>query len=130
LNKEGFPKLLYTAMLRLVICDHPKYVGREYEEYGTERCEVTIYIGASKDFPDIEPWAVTATGLRFEDTYQVVARKALRYLCQIYEKTICCTPMRFFPSLVRKRPVWMAQMRTLEGCELREASKQAEEVHP
>ena len=36
LNKEGFPKLLYSTMARLCILDHPEYMGREYEEYGTE----------------------------------------------------------------------------------------------
>ena len=119
-NKEGFPNLLYTTMVRLGILEHPEYIGREYEECGTERCEVTIYIGANKDFPDIKPGAVTTTGFRFEDTAQAVARKALRYLCQIYEKPICRTPMRFFPPLVRNRPVWKARMRTLEGRELQE----------
>jgi len=59
LNKEGFPKLLYSTMARLGILDHPEYMGREYEEYDTERCEVTIYIRASKDFPDIKLWSVT-----------------------------------------------------------------------
>ena len=99
LNTPSFPKLLYATMTRLGILDHPEYVGREYEEYGTERCEVIIYVGASKDFPDTIPWVVSTTGFCFEDTYQVAARKALRYLCQIYEKQICRTPMRFFPLL-------------------------------
>jgi hypothetical protein len=44
---------------------------------------------------------VTATGFRFGDTYQVVARKALRHLCQIYEQPIARTPMRFFPPWTR-----------------------------
>lgn len=95
-------------------------MGREYEEYGTGRYEVTIYVGASKDFPDINAMGVTTSEFRFEDNYQVFARKPLRYLCQIYEKPICRTPMRFFLPLVRNRPVWMARMRTLEGCESRE----------
>jgi hypothetical protein len=81
LNKPGFPKLLYATMTRLGILDHPKYVGREYEEYGTKWCEVIIYVGASKDFPDIMPWVTSTIGFRFKDTYQVVTRKALRYLC-------------------------------------------------
>jgi len=120
LSTPGFPKLLYATMTRLGILDHPEYVGREYEEYGTKRCEVIIYVGASKDFPDTLPWVVSTIGFRFEDTYQVAARKALRYLCQIYERQICRTPMRFFPPLVRSSPVWVARMRTLEGAELRE----------
>ena len=39
MDAEGFPKLLYATMVRLGILDRPEYVGREYEEYGTERCE-------------------------------------------------------------------------------------------
>jgi hypothetical protein len=53
LHTEGFPKLLYATMQRLGIQERPKYEGREYEEHGTERCEVTIYIAKSEDFPDI-----------------------------------------------------------------------------
>ena len=120
LNKDGFPKLLYASMVRIGILDHPEYVGREYEEYGTKRCEVIIYVGASRDFPDINPWVVSIVGFWFEDIYQAVAQKALRYLCQIYEKPICRTPMRFFPPFVKNSPVWVARMKTLEGPELRE----------
>jgi hypothetical protein len=73
---------------------------------GTKRCEVTIYIGKSEEFPDItEAWNVTATGFRFGDTHQVVARKALQHLCQIYEEHITCTPMRFFPPLDKNHHV-------------------------
>jgi hypothetical protein len=104
LDTPGFPKLLYATMTRLGILDHPEYVGREYEECGTERCEMIVYIKASKEFPDIQPWVVSTTGFRFKDTYQVAARKALRYLCQIYETQIVDTPMRFFPPLCEEQP--------------------------
>ena len=94
LNIEGFPKILNSTLQRLGVKDRPKYEGHEYEKHGTERCEVTIYIGKTEEFPDItEAWNVTAIGFRFVDTYQVVASKALRYLCQIYEKPIARTPM-------------------------------------
>jgi hypothetical protein len=33
---------------------------------------------------------------RFRDTCQVVARKALRALCQIYEEEVADTALRFF----------------------------------
>jgi hypothetical protein len=57
-------------MHRLGIQKRPEYEGREYEELGTERCEVTIYIAKSDDFLDIaEAWSMTATGFRFADTY-------------------------------------------------------------
>ena len=42
LDKEGFPKILYDTMVRLGILDHPEYVSREYEEYGTEWYEVIV----------------------------------------------------------------------------------------
>jgi hypothetical protein len=53
LHTEGFSKLLYTTMQRLGIQECLEYESCEYEEYGTERCEVTIYITKSEDFPDI-----------------------------------------------------------------------------
>jgi hypothetical protein len=65
-------------------------------------------------------WSVTAAGHRFKDTSQVVARKALRALCQIYEEEVADTLLRFFPPFQRNRPVWMARMRALEGQQLLE----------
>ena len=82
MNVEGFPKLLYATMQRFGIKDRPKYKGKEYEEHGTERCEVAIYVGKSEDFPDIaEAWSMTTTGFWFANMYQAIACKALRYLC-------------------------------------------------
>jgi hypothetical protein len=75
-----------------------------------------MYIGSS---PHHVEWSVTAAGHRFKDTCQVVARKALRALCQIYEE-VADTPLRFFPPFQRNRPVWMARMRALEGHQLLE----------
>jgi hypothetical protein len=40
-------------------------------------------------------------------------RKALCYLCRIYEEHLVLTPMRYFPSAIRT-PVWQARMRNLE----------------
>ena len=68
---------------------------------------------------------MTATGFRFVDTYQVVAHKALRYLCQIYEEPIACTPMWFFPSLDKNRWAWKARMEALQG---RDAQKDSPTV--
>jgi hypothetical protein len=39
---------------------------------------------------------VTATGFRHRDTYPFALRKALRYLCRIYEEHLVPTPMRYF----------------------------------
>ena len=77
LHTEGFPKLLYATKQRLGIQERPKYECREYEEHGTERCEVTVYIAKSEDFPDVtEAWSMTITEFRFIDTYQAIARKS------------------------------------------------------
>ena len=65
---------------------------------------------------------MTATGFSFIDTYQVVARKALRYLYQINEEPIARTPMRFFPPLDGNRRAWRARMEALQGWEAQEDS--------
>jgi hypothetical protein len=84
-TQEGFPKVLYAATVRLDILDRPEYVGQEYVEEGMEYCEVTVHIGASDKFLEMKPWCVTAIGSRLTNTYQLVARKALKYLNQMYE---------------------------------------------
>jgi hypothetical protein len=77
--------------------------------------KLTIYVTKSEDFPDIaEAWSMTATGFCFTDTYQAIARKALRHLCQLYEEPITRTPMRFFPPLEKNRPAWIARMEALQ----------------
>ena len=118
IHTQGFPQLLYTTMQSLGIRGRPEYGGREHEEHGTERCEVIVYINKSEDYPDItKEWSTTATGFRFTDTYQVVARKALRRLCQIYKEPIARTPMKYFPPKVKNRPTWIARMEALQGQE-------------
>jgi hypothetical protein len=74
-----------------------------------------IFVGRSRRFLDIDPFNVTTTGFRLQDTYQVSPRKAVCYLCQIYEKNIGCTPMWFFPPVKKNCLVWLARMRTFEG---------------
>ena len=64
LNVEGFPRILHATLQKLGVKDRPEYESHEYEKHGTERCEVTIYIGKSEEFPDItEAWSVTEPGL-------------------------------------------------------------------
>jgi hypothetical protein len=116
-NKDGFPKLLRACIVRLGIRSQPEYDDREFVEHGIEKFVVTVYIGSS---PHHVEWSITAAGHRFKDTCQVVARKALRALCQIYEEEVADTPLRFFPPFQRDRPVWMARMRALEGKQLLE----------
>jgi hypothetical protein len=114
-QEEGFPKVLYATTVRLGIPNCPEYVGRQYVEEGTEYCEVTVHIGASDKFLEMKPWCVTATGSRLTDTYQLVARKALKYLSQMYEWHLGPTSMKYFPPLDRKQPAWEAGVRSLES---------------
>ena len=65
---------------------------------------------------------MTTTGFHFVGTYQVVARKALRHLCQIYEEPIARTPMRFLPPLDWNRRAWKARMEALQGQDAQEDS--------
>ena len=65
---------------------------------------------------------MTTTRFHFIDTYQVVARKALRYLYQIYEEPIARTPLRFFPPLEKNRRAWRARMEALQGRDAQEDS--------
>ena len=51
-----------------------------------------------------------------------MARKALRYLCQIYEEPIAHTPMWFFPPLDKNRRAWRARMEALQGHDAQEDS--------
>ena len=67
-------------------------------------------------------WSPSTIGFRFVDTYQVVARKALWHLCQIYEELIARTPMRFFPPLEKNRRVWRARMEALQRRDAQEDS--------
>ena len=123
LNVEGFSRILQATLQKLKVRDSPEYEGREYKEHGTKRCKVTVYIGKSEEFPDLtEAWSVTTTGFSFLDTYQVVARKALCYLCQIYEEPIARTPMRFFPPLEKNRRSWKDCMEALQGRDAQEDS--------
>jgi len=109
----GFSSLLINALESLGVMEHPRYYSKEYEHHGTLRCRVILVIARSDRYPDIQPWRVTATGFRHEDTYPLAVKKALRYLCRIFERHLTSTPMRFFPSAI-KTPVWEARMRSLE----------------
>jgi hypothetical protein len=113
--RRRLPKVLYAATVRLGILDRPEYVGCEYVEEGTEYCEVIVHIGANDNFLEMKHWCVTATGSRLTDTYQLVARKALKYLSQMYEWHLGPTSMKYFPLLDRNRPAWEARIRTLES---------------
>ena len=74
----GFPSLLINALEILSVSECPRYYRREYEHHGTLRYRVIRVIAKSDRKPDIQPWRVTATGFRYQDTYPLVVRKVLR----------------------------------------------------
>jgi hypothetical protein len=84
-------------------------------EEGTKYYEVTVHIGDRDKFLEMKPWCVTATGSHLIDTYQLVARKALKYLSQMYEWHLGPTSMKYFPPLDRNRLAWEARVQTLES---------------
>ena len=53
LNVQGFPRILHATLQKLGVKYRPEYEGCEYQKHGTDRCEVTVYIGKSEEFPDI-----------------------------------------------------------------------------
>ena len=53
LNVEGIPIILHATLQKLGVKDCPEYEGHEYEKHGTDRCDVTIYIGKSEEFPNL-----------------------------------------------------------------------------
>ncbi|PUZ51041.1 hypothetical protein GQ55_6G134900 [Panicum hallii var. hallii] len=112
-EEPGFPRLLINSLERLGVTERPWYYSREYEHLGTLRCRVVLSIARSTRYPDIEPWRVTATGFQHRDAYPLAIRKALRYLCRIFEEHLIPTPMRLFPPAIRMQ-VWQARMRNLE----------------
>ena len=81
----GFPSLLINALENLGISERPRYYSRKYEYHVTLRCRVILVITKSDRYPDIQPWRVTATGFRYQDTYPLVVREVLRYLYRIFE---------------------------------------------
>ena len=105
----GFPSLLISALESLGVTERPRYYNREYEYHG----RVILDIARSDRYHDIQPWRVTATGFRHQDTYPLAVRKTLRYLCRIFEGHLAPTPMRFFPPAIRT-PAWEARMRSPE----------------
>jgi hypothetical protein len=112
-EEPGFAHLLINSLERLGITELPRYYGREYEQLDTLRCRVVLSIVRSNRYPNVEPWRVTATGFQHRDTYPLALRKALRYLCRIYEEHLVPAPMRYFPPAIRTL-VWQARMRNLE----------------
>jgi hypothetical protein len=108
------PNLLLLGLERVGVRDPPEFVYQEYERYGTLRCKVLIFMGRCTLYPDIEPWFISTTGFRFQDTYLKAARKALRCLRVVYRQHLRRTPMGFFPPSRGRGRSWIDRMRGLE----------------
>jgi hypothetical protein len=73
-GNTGFPQILWNALTELGYTQRPVYKGKEYIAYGTERCEVTLFMGPSPSHATW--WPVSTLGTRFEDAIREVSRKA------------------------------------------------------
>jgi hypothetical protein len=93
--EPGLPKLLLLSLECVGVVDPPEHTYREYNFRGTLRCDLMIFVGKSKLYPDVDPWFISTTGFGFLDTYQKAARKALRRLCVVYRHHLQRTPMGF-----------------------------------
>ena len=47
---------------------------------------MVISVERSTLYPEVAPWIVHTTGFYFPDTYWKAARKALSYLCVVYNQ--------------------------------------------
>jgi len=64
LGRPWVPRLLFACMDRLGIYECPEYTIMEYEDRGTPWCEISVSVGKSSRYPDIQPWSVTTIGFR------------------------------------------------------------------
>jgi hypothetical protein len=112
---EGFPHLLRSCALRMGIRKKPEYVWKEYLENGMEKCSMAVYLGESRNYPNHPSFQVTFTGHRLPDTCQNVAQKALRQLCQNYNRVVFETPLRYFPPSNKNTPAWRKRLQALSG---------------
>jgi hypothetical protein len=112
---EGFPHLLRSYALRIGIHKKPEYVWKEYHKNGIEKCSMAVYLGESRNYPNHPPFQITATRHRFPNTCQNTAQKALRQLCQTYNREVSETPLRYFPPSNKNTPAWRKRLQTLSG---------------
>src|SRR6266511_172824 len=112
---EGFPKLLWEAMTRLGYTDRPKYLFREYEEFGVEFCAVKVQLFDCTEHSEWAPFALVASGVRRDDARQTAAMLALRELCQRHTGAVGRTAMQYFPLADSEHEVSLTRMRRISG---------------
>jgi FtsZ-binding cell division protein ZapB len=76
---------------------------------------MAVYLGESRNYPNHPPFQVTATGHRFPDTCQNAAQRALRWLCQNYNREVSKPPLRYFPLSNKNTPTWRKRLQALSG---------------
>src|SRR6266540_2924088 len=67
LEEEGFPEVLWETLMRFGYVQHPEYRIQEFEEFGTQKCEVYLNIFQTPEHPDWPPWSVQVMGSRRKD---------------------------------------------------------------
>jgi outer membrane murein-binding lipoprotein Lpp len=78
---------------------------------------MAVYLGESRSYPNHPRFQITATGHHFLDTCQNATQKALRQLCQKYNKEVFETPFRYFPPSNKNNPTWRKILQGLSGRE-------------
>lgn len=109
-NEHGetdFVTLLLHCTRLLDIPKEPYYKIVEFHKPDTIGCAITVYIEASKKHPG---FAVTTPGHDPNLTKHTAALNTIRRLCNIYEKEIEHTSIRFFPAEDRTTPLWKRRL--------------------
>jgi FtsZ-binding cell division protein ZapB len=76
---------------------------------------MAVYLGESRNYPNLPPFQVTTTGHRFPDTCQNVAQRALHQLCQNYSREVSETTLRYFAPSNKNTPTWRKRLQALSG---------------
>src|SRR6266498_5737927 len=115
LEEEGFPEVLWETLMRFGYVHHPEYRIQEFEESGTQKCEVYLNIFQTPEHPDWPPWSVQVMGSRRKDACQKAARTTLLQFCQDHEREIEYIAVRYYPVTNPERPTWRNRIRRLQG---------------
>lgn len=121
----GFSHLLCEALKEIGFTQHLKYKGREYKAYGTKHYEISLFIRNVPEFARWKPWTISALGIRFNNTLQMVARKAFIYLCQDRMMSLAKTSPRYLPIGKAESTAWNYRLKTLltEPIEINQPTK-------
>ena len=111
LHRQGFPMLLWDALLRFGYEDAPIYRGRMYREHGLQRCEVHVDIPSNPVHSDWMEWSTWATGNDMEDTLERVAHLALTKFCERHFPDTAGTAIAMYPVHAQNDPAWSQRVK-------------------